>query len=158
MRHNAPAFYSVSSPDSGQTWGPVQPVAYGAGHDKLGRGGVVYDSQARRLTSVWICCDDTTWGSAEGTHYASWSSPGDPWTPPYADAGNDDDRIPLISGARGAGLTTLAQPLNSQYAWMAWVEDGQTVKTRSLLLASMLPFGAYPTATPRPTPTAGGTP
>lgn len=158
MRQNAPAFYSVSSPDGGRSWGPVQPIAYGANGDRLGRGAVAYDSQARRLTAVWICCADTTWGSAEGTHYASWSRPGDAWTPAYDTAANTHDRIPLVSGARGAGLSTLAQPLNSQYAWLAWIDDGQTVKARSLLLAGILPFDTYPGATPRPTASTGTMP
>jgi hypothetical protein len=146
------AVYALTSLDGGASWSQGEAVAQGG--PRLTAAGVAYDAAAQSLVAVWNCCADAGWGgNAAATHYAAWSPAGSgAWSP----APNAADRTPLVSGARSAALTTLAQAFNARIVWLAWVEDGQEVRARSFGLNQVVPADRYPQPTARST--QGATP
>ncbi|MCA1438576.1 hypothetical protein I6F33_37595 [Bradyrhizobium sp. BRP20] len=139
--------YALTSLDSGASWSPGDLVTLG--NSRITAAGVAFDAAAQSLVAVWNCCTDTGWGgNAAATHYAAWSPIGSSqWSP---DPGTTS-LSPLVSGARSAALTMLAQASNARIAWLAWVEDGQEMRVRSLGLNQVVPVDRYPQPTPRPT-------
>ncbi len=157
MRDTA-SVLALTSLDGGVTWGSVEPVAR-SGQASVGASGTyiqsaapAYDPVAQSLIAVWTCCKDGLWGNAESTHYASWRPISSPAWAPELRPETFWQRVPLVTGSSAAGLTAVEQAANSRVAWMAWVEDGQAVRVRTLPLDRMLPGAAYPTITPTATP------
>lgn len=163
MRDSANVF-ALTSLDGGESWGDVEAVAR-SGRPSQGAGGTyilsaapAYDPVAQSLIAIWTCCQDGLWGNAEATHFASWRPLASlRWSPDLRPE-TFGQRIPLISGASAAGLTAVSQAANARVAWMAWIEDGQAVRVRTLPLDRILPGAAYPTLTPTPTPQRSQTP
>jgi hypothetical protein len=156
-----PSAYAVTSLDGGQSWGAAEPIVHYGVPAQGSAGPLVlavapaFDAAAQRVVTVWSCCADATWGNVEASHSASWSTPSSGlWTPDQG-PGQQAQRVALISGAAGAGLTGLAQARNSRIGWLAWVEDGNQVWARTLSLNTIIPVERYPA--PTVVPTAGGT-
>ena len=142
------AFYAANSRDAGASWGPLRLVGTQSG-GRIGAGAVAFDPEAQRLIAIWECCADATEGNVESTHYGAWADPQTgAWSP-----GPGEPVVPLISGARAAARTTLAHAPNVWTAWLAWLEDGQTVRVRAYDPDQIIPPGQYPTATAVPTVT-----
>lgn len=151
VRREGGALYAAASLDGGASWGGVQVVARAqGGQGRLPAGSVAYDPAARRLIALWECCADATEGSVESTHYGAWADPaGGAWSPPPA-----APAVPLISGARSAALTVMAQAPNLRSAWLAWLEGGHVIRVRSFPPDQIIPPGQYPPSTPRPSATS----
>jgi hypothetical protein len=161
---NRASAYALQSLDGGRSWGAVEPIAFRAHEPETTAYSIdwpapAYDPAADRLLAIWTCCMDASDGAAESTHYASWSVPGSGvWLPiELPVVGNQ--RAPLVLGSRSAWSSATAQSSNARVVWVGWVEQGNQVHVRSLNLNQVVPVGAYPTPSPRPSPTAiGGAP
>jgi hypothetical protein len=130
---SAPDVYALVSNDGGASWADVSRVT-AAGEGTFGA--LAYDAAARRLVALWTCCEDARWGGAASTHYGAWSVPSSgSWEP--------RERVPLVTGAKAAGDTAAAQATNSRFAWLAWVEDGNSVAARALDLDRVVAGDQY---------------
>ena len=143
----------------------VEPIVYDA-RDPL-HGGIhvawvapAYDPAANRLLAIWTCCGDANFAPDESTHYASWSVPGSGVWSPGQVPGRTEPLIPVVLGSRSAWNSVAAHSINARSVWVGWVEQGNQINVRTLNLNQIIPAGAYPTPTPRPsaTPATGGTP
>lgn len=139
------AIYALTSLDQGASWSRGEQIARSGG--RITAAGVGFDAAAGALVAVWNCCEDATWGGdAAASHYAAWSVAGSgSWTPDRNTA-----PVPLVSGARSAALTTLAQAPNARIGWLIWVEDGQEVRARSFGFNQVIPADRYPDQEARP--------
>lgn len=153
-----PNVFALTSLDGGVNWGEVESVVR-SGQAGQGNNGAsilsaapAYDPAAQSLAAVWTCCKDGLWGNAEVTHYASWRPLLSPVWRPDLRPETFEQRVALVSGSSAAGRTAIDQAANSRVVWMAWVEDGQEVRVRTLPLDRLLPGGAYPTPAPPPSP------
>ena len=143
-----PTIYALTSRDGGRTWGMAESIARAPSGTTIRSAAPAYDPVAQSTLAIWTCCTDGLWGNAAATHYASWRALGaSAWTPTL-DPATFGQRVPLVSGASAAGMSSVAQAANTRVAWLAWVEDGQQVRVRTLRLDQVIPFAAYPTATP----------
>lgn len=148
----ATGIYAITSLDGGQTWGPIETIAYD-GRDPKDTGLYLqwvvpaYDPAANRLIAIWTCCGNGT-PTAESTHFASWSIPlSGAWMPPFV-PGNNANRIPLIVGSRSAWVLGSAEAANGRVVWLAWVEQENQIHVRTVNLNQIIPVGSYPTMTP----------
>lgn len=155
--------YALTSLDGGQSWGLVEPIVYDP-RDPM-HGGLhvawvapAYDPAASRLLAIWTCCGDANFRSDESTHYASWSVPGSGVWSPGQVPGRPEPLIPVVLGSHSAWNSVAAHSINARSMWVGWVEQGNQINVRTLNLNQIIPAGAYPTATPRPTPTSGVAP
>lgn len=143
--------YALTSLDGGTSWGGVERIA-----SSIATGGQIafvapaYDPAAGRLAAIWTCCGDDSWEAQGSTHYASWSTPGNPTWQAIDAPGQPGAPIPLVLGARSAAETVSAQAHGSRTAWLAWIERQQQVEVRSLDLNQLIPVDQYV-----PTPTGG---
>lgn len=155
LRDTADVF-ALTSLDGGATWGEIEPVARsgltsaGAAGSTILSAASAYDPVAQSLIAVWTCCADGRWGNVAATHYASWRPLAERAWRPELRPETFHQRVALVTGAHAAGLTAVDQAANARVAWMAWVEDGQSVRVRTLPLDRVLPGAAYPTLTPPP--------
>lgn len=144
---DAPYLYTVASVDSGRTWTDIAQITTAA-TNSAPYGTLAVDAAARRLVLVWTCCEDAQWGGKAATHYAAWSRPEHlMWQP-------NDPPVPIISGAVSAADTRFAQAPNATFAWITWVEQGNSVVARAVDLNRMIPESQYPQPTPFTRPTA----
>jgi hypothetical protein len=162
---SASGAYALTSLDSGQSWGLVEPIVYDGRDPNHGGASVIwvapaYDPAANRLLAIWTCCGNADFVPEESTHYASWSVPGSGvWSPGQVPS-RSAPLIPVILGSRSAWNSVAAHSANARSVWVGWVEQGNQINVRTLNLNQIIPVGAYPTPTPRPSPTliVGGTP
>lgn len=143
--------YAITSFDGGASWGDLERIA-----SSIAAGGQIaflapaYDPAADRLAAIWTCCGDDAWEAQGSTHYASWSTPGNPtWRVVHA-PGQPGAPIPLVLGARSAAQTVSAHAQSSRTTWLAWIERQQQVEVRSLDLNQLIPVDQY-----APTPFGG---
>ncbi len=150
---SAPDAYAVVSNDGGTSWSDITKITRASDptSDVAPFSALAFDPAAQRLVALWTCCEDARWGSKPSTHYGAWSVPGsDDWQP--------HEQVPVITGAVAAADTVVAQASNTRFAWLAWVENGNTVAARAIDLNHIIATDQYSTATPAPTLVIGEQP
>jgi len=136
--------YAITTLDNGVTWGSIDEIAPSTEDRPLHFPVPAYDAAANRLVAIWTCCTTRLNVTAEATHFAAWSRPGDSrWR-------GSDAPIPIVSGAHAALQTKTSQATNSRKIWFAWVEAERSLEVRSFDLNQLIPISEYPTETPAP--------